>query len=109
MERKTLGKKMSEDAGTPTSINPVKVPIHFVELQEFLFSGTAANFAHFSLVLGLNPQERQEKIRDHIRGAMRLHRFVLLNWLMQNGVEIPLELMDDRLHLDVGAQSVDQS
>lgn len=86
---------------------PIKIGIENVEMTEYLFSNTAANFATF----GLDDDDRSimiEKARNHIRGAFRLHRFVFMNWLLMNGVKLPVEVMDDRTHPEVGDQRPDQ-
>jgi len=78
-----------------------------VELQEFLFASASATFA-----AQLEQQKHNvvewDKLRDHIRGAMRIHRFTVINWLMMQGVKIPVELLDDKQHPEVGQQMPDR-
>jgi hypothetical protein len=72
------------------------IPPHGMEMQEFLTSNTfcAANSCL---------QQRNE-----LRSIMRDHRFMVITWLAQNGVAIPLELAADNLHAQVGHQKPDQ-
>jgi hypothetical protein len=85
----------------------IKTPIASVELQEYLFAQTAAKYAART-ARGACGQDDMDRITGHIRGAFRLNRFTLFNWLMQNGVSIPAELLDDRTHPEVGNQTPDQ-
>lgn len=84
------------------------MPISAVELQEYLFSFTAAQYAKRVAAEKHNVPDT-EKIANHIRGAFRLNRFAVMNWLMMNGVKIPIELLDDRNHPEVGAQMPDKN
>lgn len=87
----------------------IKVPIGGVELHEFLFSQTAARYAQRTLpVHGDDSDAALGKVADHFRGALRLNRFAIMNWLMMNGVKIPVELLDDRTHPEVGSQAPDR-
>lgn len=79
---------------TPKPVTPI-APL---ELQEYLFAQTAAEHAKNSS-LGGGAQ--------HIRETLRLHRFSLFLWLMQNGVKIPIELLADQNHPEVGQQYPD--
>lgn len=80
--------------------------ISSLELKEFLMAGQSATMAIQS-----GDCERQsfhfDKLRDHIRSALLIHRFDIMTWLMLNGVSIPLELLSDDVHVKVGSQSVD--
>lgn len=82
------------------------MPIVSVELQEFLFATTSAEFA--SKKNGQLSAAAHAELRDHIRGAMRMHRFAIFTWLLLNGVQLPRHLLDDRLHTEVGNQQVDK-
>lgn len=72
------------------------IPPHTLEIQEFLTSNTfcAANSCLDH--------------RNEMRAIMRDHRFMVITWLAQNGVQIPLELAADNLHPQVGQQKPDQ-
>jgi hypothetical protein len=74
-------------------------PISIVELEEFFFSQTAAAFAK---------RNGTDATIQHLRESFRLHRFILIAWLLQNGVQLPVELVDDRTHPVPGAQLPDQ-
>ncbi len=74
-------------------------PISIVELEEFFFSQTAVAFAK---------RNDPEAALKHLRESFRLHRFIVITWLLQNGVPLPVELVDDRTHPAVGAQMPDQ-
>ncbi len=75
-----------------------------LELQEYLFADTSAQFAVHD-----NEETPGQigQVRDHIRGALRIQRFNVMNWLVVNGVSIPAELLDDALHQPVGYQYPD--
>lgn len=60
-----------------------------VELQEFLMASTSAQAAG---------RVSEPELRDHIVGAMRWSRISLMLWLTGNGVKIPVEFFDDRVH-----------
>ncbi len=78
---------------------PLELPIAALEIEEFLFSNTAAAFA----------QDRSpEEARDHIRGSLRMHRFMVFTWLLNNGVNLPLTLLADNTHPPVGQQAPDR-
>ncbi len=79
-----------------------QVPIAVVEMQEYLMSATATNLVTGALV---DPS----RLLTHLRGNLRIHRFTVMGWLMQNGVTIPEALLDDRLHPEVGHQTPDES
>ena len=91
--------------------NEFKVPapaisLEGVELQEFCFSETSAQFAVRKMEERGNVIDT-DSIRAHIRGALRLHRFTVMNWLMMNGVKIPIELLADQNHPEVGQMRLD--
>lgn len=87
----------------------VRLPIDSVELQEFLFSTTDVKKAVSCLESGnLYNDSQQQKLFEHLRKGYRLHRFMVLNWLMMNGVQIPLALLSDEVHPEVGKQYPDQ-
>jgi hypothetical protein len=75
-----------------------KEHVRMLELEEYLFAATSAKFAQDH-----TPQEAA----DHIRGSLRMHRFMVFSWLMLNGAHIPVHLMDDRVHRPVGEQAPD--
>lgn len=87
------------DIAPNSAVPPPQAPAH-VELTEYLFAQTAAEYAHAGHTVA--------EIREHMRGAMRLARFTVFNWLIGNGVRIPAELMADRTHPEVGQQTPDQ-
>lgn len=87
------------DAIPAPAVPPCQAPAH-VELTEYLFAQTAAEYAHAGHTVA--------EIREHMRGAMRLARFTVFNWLISNGVSIPAELLADRTHPAVGQQAPDQ-
>jgi len=70
-----------------------------IELQEYLFAETVA----------AQKGQTPDAVRDKIRGAMRLQRFNIFNWLMMNGVQIPPVLMSDNIHKPVGEQFPDRT
>lgn len=80
---------------TPTPSAPL-------ELQEYLFASTSAHHA-------LQHTDEEWVIREELRKMLRLHRFVLMNWLMTNGVAIPVELLADQHRPPVGNQFPDQA
>ncbi len=77
----------------------MKTPVSILEVEEYLFSQTAAQVAQD------NPPE---KTAEHVRGSLRLHRFLVFTWLLQNGVSLPAELLADREHPPVGEQTPDK-
>lgn len=77
----------------------ILAPIALVELEEYLFSQTAAKFAQ---------DNTAEETVQHIRGSFRMHRFFVFTWLLQNGVELPTHLIADSAHPPVGQQQPDQ-
>lgn len=79
-----------------------------VEMQEFLFASTSTQYAIKTVAEQHNVPE-WDKVRDHIRGALRLHRFMVTNWLMLNGVKIPADLLADQAHPEVGQQMPDRN
>lgn len=81
------------------------VPISHVEMQEFLFAGTMARQAVRVCKDSARPEQT---ILHSARESFRLMRFAVFAWLMQNGVAIPAELLDDRVHAPVGKQRPDQ-
>jgi hypothetical protein len=88
----------------------IRVSIKGNELQEYLLSQTAAEYAirkTTEATAGGDPIAI-EAIRNHIRESFRLNRFAVMNWLVMNGVKIPTELLDDRTHPEVGAQMPDE-
>lgn len=84
----------------PTAASPM-------EVQEYLFSTTSADFAA-RLEREKHNVFDTSKMRDHLRGGFRLHRFFVMNWLLTNGVKIPVELMSDQAHPEVGQQYPDK-
>lgn len=73
-----------------------------VELQEYLFAATQGKKAFG----GSNAQSKA--LTDDIREILRLHRFVVFNWLLISGVSIPAELLADETHPGIGKQLPDQ-
>lgn len=46
---------------------------------------------------------------EHEDGELlRLHRFTVFTWLLQNGISLPAAVLDDRAHPEVGQQTPDQ-
>jgi len=85
-----------------------RASIEPVELQEFLLASQAAQTAVDLLTRSRVTRSTDiANVRDNIREAMRLNRFGLMAWLMQNGVSIPSRLLDDRVHRQVGQQHSD--
>jgi len=76
-----------------------------MEVSEFLMSNTQA-----MKVAGesgrVNRLEEGPLLID-MRQILRLHRFTVMSWLMQNGVSIPAELLSDQTHREVGQQLPD--
>jgi hypothetical protein len=100
---------MSRSSDEPEACPHIeRASIEPVELQEFLLSSQSAQTA-----LDLLTRSRVTRstdianVRDNIREAMRLNRFGVFAWLMQNGVHIPARLLDDRVHRPVGQQHSD--
>lgn len=83
----------------------VLVGIQAVEVSEYLMAHTSAVkwATESSRVSRLNEAE----LRNDYRAVMRLHRFAVINWLMQNGVSVPVELLGDQIHREVGQQMPD--
>lgn len=79
------------------TMRPIGVSIGGVELREYCYAHTTA-FDNM----------RFESVMTVIREVLRLHRFDVMSWLMQNGVAIPAALLDDRLHAEVGQQMPDK-
>lgn len=92
--------------GKDSKVHPLRpaVPIGMVEMQEYLMSSTIAQGIQRGPTIGA---ERDEIARN-IRNSMRLLRFTLFGWLMLNGVKIPVALMNDGSHPEVGDQLPDQ-
>lgn len=84
------------------------IPIHSVEMTEYLFANTLTRVAAKCVEDKHNVIDWKPLV-DQIRGSMRMDRFNVLNWLRMNGVEIPVELMSDQMHPVVGEQYPDQS
>lgn len=78
-----------------------------MEMQEYLFANTSAEFAIRCEKEKVNVADI-DKARDHVREMLRFHRFTVINWLMVNGVKIPVELLSDQTHPGVGFQTPDQ-
>ena len=84
-----------------------KMPLGPVELEEYLFA------THLERVAKRCEQEKHN-VTDYAllvheaRSCMFWHRFQVMNWLMANGVKIPLELLSDQAHQPVGQQYPDQ-
>lgn len=85
-----------------------KMPIGSVEMQEYLFANTLTGVAK-------RCEEKKHNVTDfaplarEIRECFRFQRFAVMNWLMQNGVTIPAELLSDQTHPRPGSQFVDQT
>ena len=97
MENEVLTK--GEDGVVRNQDGEVMVPIeppHSLEMQEFAVATT------FCIAHSVADQVAE------MRACFRDHRFQVITWLARNGVEIPLELADDRLHPQVGHQLADQ-
>lgn len=80
-------------------MNPNRKSIEILEMEEFCFANTAVDMAQ-----RLTPGELQTYLRENYR----MHRFFVFNWLVLNGVELPVALVADSLHLPVGSQQPDQ-
>lgn len=89
---------------TPSIIAPL-------ELTEFLSSSTTATFVEKlkSKPLPADQADRgnAHEIRDRIRELLRIHRFSVMCWLLENGAQVPSFLLDDNLHHIVGHQHPD--
>lgn len=80
------------------SATPIAPPsVRLLELKEFCYAS--------SLPL---PSENKRVLVNHVRDVLRCHRFDVLAWLMQNGVQIPADLLSDNTHPQVGNQSPDR-
>ena len=76
-----------------------KMPLGPVELEEYLFAThleRVAKRCDYALLV------------HEARSCMFWHRFQVMNWLMANGVKIPIELLSDQTHQPVGQQYPDQ-
>lgn len=71
-----------------------------LEMMEFGFASTATNFA--------TAQRNSQEIRNHIRESLRLHRFLVFSWLLENGAQLPANLIADSIHPEVGQQMPDR-
>lgn len=80
-----------------------------LELQEYLFADTNATAAVQHFRNANNGAADSGLLRDRTREVLRLHRFTVISWLMTNGVKIPVELLDDSAHPEVGNQYPDKS
>lgn len=79
-----------------------------MEVQEYLFSDTLANLAQTqSANCAINDGERRH-LTNESRSMLRLHRFNVMSWLMTNGVKIPVDLLADQNHPQVGSQYPDR-
>lgn len=78
-----------------------------LEMAEYLFAQTSAAHA-LRVATSPNGHDPLKDAADHIRGAFRLHRFNVFTWLMQNGAKLPVRLVDDRIHPEVGNQGPDR-
>lgn len=84
-----------------------------IEMHEFLFSATigrvlAEKFRGRTNIKGDEVEVAALKIVELVRGAMRLQRFSIFNWLKMHGVKIPMSLVEDRVHPEVGRQYPDR-
>lgn len=85
-------------------ITPPAMPIGSVEMQEYLMTTTAVKAA---MRKPLGAAFETELVRQ-MRETMRLHRFIVMNWLLQNGNPIELQLIADQSHPLVGSQMPDK-
>jgi hypothetical protein len=77
----------------------MSMPVAVLEVEEHGFAFTAADLA----------QDRSaEETQRYIRETLRIHRFFVFNWLVENGAAIPMRLMADSMHPPVGHQAVDR-
>lgn len=89
------------------------VPAGMLEMDEYLFSHTAAEFA-FGKFETCYPCPEDIKailiaeVRDHVRESLRLHRFQVFAWLLSNDISLPLNLLADLTHAEVGKQKPDE-
>ena len=80
-------------------MNPNRKSIEILEMEEFCFAHTSTDAAQ-----RITPEELQA----HLRENLRMHRFFVFNWLILNGVSLPVDLVADSLHAPVGQQQPDQ-
>jgi hypothetical protein len=83
-------------------------PIGGVELHEYLMANTIGIAANHRYNKISDVDEAAALNRDDIRGALRLHRFAVMNWLMMSGVSIAPHLLSDMYHPIVGQQLPDR-
>lgn len=86
-----------------TQINPPSVAM--LELKEFCYSATLMEEVNHRVSVR---QDTLIRWRKNMRDLLRCHRFDVLAWLMQQGVQIPEALLSDRTHPQVGDQSPDR-
>lgn len=72
-----------------------------LEVEEWGFASTAAQYAR-------GHAHDPDRVRDHVRESLRLHRFMVFAWLIEQGMKLPVDLVSDAVHLPVGRQSVDR-
>lgn len=80
---------------------PALLDVTILEFEEFAFAETSARFARLQ-------STTDKDAADHLRSALHLHRFLVFAWLLQNGVNLPKHLLDDRTHPKVGQQKPDR-
>jgi hypothetical protein len=73
-----------------------------MEMQEYLFAVTQSN-----KIKGNWQSFNGSECSKDIREILRLHRFTVLNWLMMQGVSIPMNLLSDQTHPKVGSMLPD--
>lgn len=83
-------------------MSDIKMPIGAQEMSEYLMADAIA-------VNVLNNRDELERadVRNEIRAAMRFIRIGAIAWLLQNGVSVPVELLCDQAHPQVGSQLPD--
>lgn len=83
------------------AINGPEMPVSAVEVQEVLNAEYVVRL--------LESETGAVSIAKELRTVLRLHRFTVMVWLLQNGVSIPPGLLSDQAHPLVGNQFPDRS
>lgn len=85
----------------------VKTPaVQMLELKEFCYAATLIEEVDHGTSVH---QSLLARWRKNLRDLLLCHRFDVLAWLMQQGVQIPAELIADCAHPTPGNQSPDRA
>ena len=64
-----------------------------VEMQEYLLAASQAK-----KVFNTVSSEVSQVLITDLREILRLHRFTMFNWLLLQGISIPMKLLADDIH-----------